>query len=65
MYERLAQEFALPLIPFLLKGVAAQPDLNQRDGVHPTGEGYALVAQNVWHTLEPILKELSESHQTS
>jgi acyl-CoA thioesterase-1 len=65
MYERLAQEFALPLIPFLLKGVAAQPDLNQRDGVHPTGEGYALVAQNVWHTLEPILKELSVSHQTS
>jgi acyl-CoA thioesterase I len=61
MYERLAQEFSLPLIPFLLEGVAAQPGLNQRDGVHPTAEGYTLVAQNVWHTLEPILKQLSGS----
>jgi acyl-CoA thioesterase-1 len=65
MYERLAKEFALPLIPFFLEGVAAQPGLNQVDGVHPTGEGYAIVAQNVWHTLEPILKELSESPKKS
>ena len=59
MYERLAQESGLPLIPFLLEGVAAQPDLNQPDGVHPTAEGYTLVTQNVWRTLEPILKKLS------
>jgi acyl-CoA thioesterase-1 len=65
MYERLAQEFALPLIPFFLEGVAAQPGLNQVDGVHPTGEGYTIVTQNVWHTLEPILKELSESLKKS
>ena len=61
MYERLAQEFALPLIPFFLEGVAAQPGLNQRDGVHPTGKGYAIVTQNVWNTLEPIIEELSKS----
>jgi acyl-CoA thioesterase-1 len=65
MYERLAQEFALPLIPFFLEGVAAQPGLNQVDGVHPTGEGYTIVTQNVWHTLEPLLKELSESLKKS
>ena len=59
MYKRLAQEFALPLIPFLLDGVAAQPGLNQPDGVHPTAEGYTVVAQNVWRTLEPILQKLS------
>ncbi len=63
MYERLAQESTLPLIPFLLEGVAAQPGLNQADGVHPTAKGYIIVAQNVFRTLEPILKtELS--HQT-
>ena len=62
MYKRLAQEFALPLIPFLLEGVAAQPELNQPDGVHPTAEGYTIVAQNVWGTLEPILKKFSGSH---
>jgi acyl-CoA thioesterase-1 len=59
MYERLAQEFSLPLIPFFLDGVATQPGLNQMDGVHPTGEGYTIVTQNVWRTLEPILKQLS------
>lgn len=63
MYKRLAQEFALPLIPFFLDGVAAQPGLNQPDGVHPTAEGYTIVAQNVWATLEPILKKLSGPRQ--
>ena len=58
MYKRLAQEFRIPLIPFLLEGVAAQPGLNQGDGVHPTAEGYTIVAQNVWHTLEPILNKM-------
>lgn len=56
MYERLAKELSLPLIPFLLEGVAAQSGLNQVDGVHPTAEGYTIVAQNVFQTLEPLLK---------
>lgn len=55
MYKRLAKELSLPLIPFLLEGVAAQPGLNQADGVHPTAEGYTIVAQNVFQTLEPLL----------
>lgn len=63
MYERLAQELTLPLIPFLLEGVAAQPGLNQADGIHPTGEGYTIVAQNVFRNLEPLLK-IGPSHQT-
>ena len=56
MYKRLARELTLPLIPFLLEGVAAQSGLNQEDGIHPTAEGYALVAQNVLNALEPLLK---------
>ena len=55
MYKRLAKELSLPLIPFLLEGVAAHPGLNQADGVHPTAEGYTIVAQNVFQTLEPLL----------
>ncbi|MEO7863160.1 MAG: arylesterase [Nitrospirales bacterium] len=62
MYERLAKELNLPLIPFLLEGVAAQPGLNQEDGVHPTAEGYTIVAQNVFDTLEPLFKT-EQSHQ--
>ncbi len=63
MYERLAQELTLPLIPFLLEGVAAQPGLNQADGIHPTAEGYTIVAQNVFDTLKPLLKT-GPNHQT-
>ena len=54
--------FVFLIIAFLLEGVAAQPELNQPDGVHPTAEGYTVVAQNVWRTLEPILKKISGPH---
>ncbi|MBW2397607.1 MAG: arylesterase [Deltaproteobacteria bacterium] len=45
------------LIPFLLEGVAADPDLNQPDGIHPTPEGHQIVADTVWQVLEPILRD--------
>jgi acyl-CoA thioesterase-1 len=44
-------------VPFLLEGVAAQPELNQSDGIHPTADGQRRVAETVWRTLEPILEE--------
>ncbi len=59
LYERLAKENGVPLIPFFLEGVATRRHLNQGDGIHPTSEGYAIVAQNVWKTLQPILQELA------
>ncbi len=59
LYERLAKEYCVPLIPFFLEGVATRRDLNQGDGIHPTAEGYAIVVQNVWRRLQPILQELA------
>jgi len=47
------------LIPFLLEGVAAVPELNQRDGIHPTPEGHRILAQNAWKVLGPLLTTLS------
>ena len=58
LYERLAKEYEIPFIPFFLEGVATQRHLNQGDGLHPNAEGYSIVVQNVWRTLQPILKEL-------
>jgi acyl-CoA thioesterase-1 len=52
----LAGENQLPLIPFLLEGVAGNPDLNLADGIHPNIEGHRIVADNVWNTLEPIIR---------
>lgn len=55
LFPELAEENNLHLIPFLLEGVAGNPSLNQQDRIHPTAEGYDLVAENVWEILEPVI----------
>ena len=57
VYQDLAKNYRVPLIPFLLRGVGGHADLMQRDGIHPTGEGNRIVAQNVMQTLEPLLRK--------
>ena len=56
LYIELAKQYSLPLISFFLEGVATKVGLNQADGIHPTGPGYAIVVENLWPTLEPLLK---------
>ncbi|VAX27658.1 Arylesterase precursor [hydrothermal vent metagenome] len=56
VFVKLAQEFELHLLPFLLEGVAAKREYTQADGIHPLGSGYEIVAANVWEYLEPMLK---------
>lgn len=55
VFPELAEENDVHLIPFLLEGVAGDPSLNQQDRVHPTAEGYDIVAKNVWEVLEPVI----------
>ena len=62
MYRELAATHTLPLIPFLLEGVAGEKTLNQSDGIHPTGEGYRIVVDNVLETLLPILNGKKTNH---
>ena len=45
----------MPLLPFLLEGVAGDPTLNQADGIHPNARGYERVADNVRAVLLPLL----------
>ncbi len=56
VYAALAEQYGVPLVPFLLQGVAGIEELNQRDGIHPTAEGARMVADNVWTVLRPTLK---------
>ncbi len=42
-------------LPFILEGVAGDPDLNLPDGIHPTEEGHKILAENVWDILRPVL----------
>ena len=56
LYQALAKRYHLTLIPFFLDGVAGSSSLNQADGIHPTGEGYRLIVERVFPTLEPLLE---------
>jgi acyl-CoA thioesterase-1 len=56
IYQDLAAKYKLTRIPFLLEGVATRPQLMQRDGLHPTAQGNAIVAQTVLRSLTPLLK---------
>lgn len=55
IFPKLASDNELLLIPFILDGVAGDPELNQEDGIHPTADGHRLVAENVWEVLKAIL----------
>jgi acyl-CoA thioesterase I len=56
IFPRLAKDYQIPLLPFLLEGVAMNPSLNQSDGIHPNAEGARVVADHVWATLSPVLQ---------
>lgn len=57
MYTELAKRYRVPLIPFLLAGVATQPSLMQQDGLHPNAAGTRVEVQTVLHILQPLLKK--------
>ncbi|MBC8053364.1 MAG: arylesterase [Sphingobacteriaceae bacterium] len=52
IFRELAEKNKIPFVPFMLEGVAGNVKLNLRDGIHPTGEGYKIVAENVWEVLK-------------
>jgi acyl-CoA thioesterase-1 len=55
VFPELANQYHLPLVPFLLDKVALDPDLMQGDGLHPNARGEAPVLENVWPYLAPLL----------
>lgn len=59
LFPALAKQNNAALIPFLLEGIGAHPRFNQTDLIHPNSAGHALVASNVWTSLEPILRRLA------
>jgi len=56
LYGELAKKNNALLIPFLLKGVGGNPELNQPDGIHPNPQGHKIVAENVWEVLKSVLQ---------
>lgn len=60
VFQDLARENDLVLVPFLLEGVAGVADLNQADGIHPTAAGAARVADQLW----PVVRKMITSEHT-
>jgi acyl-CoA thioesterase I len=58
IFPALAKKYSLPLIPFLLEGVAGKKEFNLPDGIHPNAKGYELIAKNVLKILLPEIKKL-------
>jgi len=65
VFAGLARANRATLIPFLLEGVGGNPELNQPDLIHPNAGGHRIVAEHVWSTLEPILKEIANVEKSS
>ena len=64
MYPRLAGELGVPLVPFLLDGIADRPDLFLADGIHPTAEGQAVLAETVLPYLLPLVEAAAAAPET-
>lgn len=47
LYPELAERHNIPLYPFFLDGVAADPALNQSDGIHPNAAGVRRIVAGV------------------
>jgi acyl-CoA thioesterase I len=57
LFPRLASKYHVPLVPFLLDGVALKADMNMRDGIHPNAAGAERIADTVWPYLEPLIRD--------
>ena len=55
MYKNLSTKYTLPMIPFLLEGVAMVPGMMQADGIHATSAGNRKVAATVLAKLKPLI----------
>jgi acyl-CoA thioesterase-1 len=65
VFPRVAESEGIALIPFLLEGVAAIPELNLPDQIHPNEVGQRRVEENVWSVLEPILESQAAAQKTA
>lgn len=63
VFGQVAEANDATLIPFLLEGVAGDPQLNLPDGIHPNPKGQQIIADALWPVLEPILKQRLETKE--
>ena len=56
IYPRLAEKYHVPLYPFFLEGVVADPHYNQPDMLHPNAAGVDVIVKNIAPQVIEFLK---------
>jgi acyl-CoA thioesterase-1 len=59
LFPRLAEKHGVLFYPFFLDGVAAEPALNQPDGLHPNSKGVDMIVSRILPITEDLLKQAS------
>jgi acyl-CoA thioesterase-1 len=59
MFADLAARNGAVLVQYLLQSVAGDPSLNLSDGIHPNAAGQKILAETVWHVLQPVAREVA------
>lgn len=55
VFAQIAMKNDMAFVPFMLEGVAGIRHLNLLDGLHPTADGYKIIAEKIWPVLAPLL----------
>lgn len=63
IYPDIARAYGVPLQPFLLEGVALNPDLNLADGIHPNARGTAMVAEGLGPYVAALAREARDQRR--
>ncbi len=61
IYTDLAKKYDVPLYPFFLDGVAAKPELNQNDAMHPNAKGIAIIVEKMLPMVSQALDKLKSA----
>jgi len=61
LYQQLANEEQIELLPFFLEGVATKPELFQADRLHPNVKAQSILFKNVWGSMTPYNNLLKKS----
>jgi acyl-CoA thioesterase-1 len=57
MYRDLSKQEKVPLVPFMLDGVAQEPANFQADRLHPVANAHPTILNNIWPQLAPLIKQ--------
>nr|WP_287024012.1 arylesterase [Cobetia sp.] len=64
VYRDLADEYSVPLVPFILEGIATAPaseKLMQQDRIHPTAKAQPQLLDTIWPTLAPLAQQAASA----